>query len=72
MHTSTVLQLALFAASAVAAPARQHPMMHAKSPYNKDYRDPYDHKVDTYGKGIQPLPMVRTREGHGGLKTDYE
>ena len=28
------------------------------SPYTRKYRDPYDHKVDTVGDGMQPLPIV--------------
>jgi hypothetical protein len=58
MSISTVVSLALLAASAIAAPTRQHPLVHDKSPYNKDHYDPYDHKVDSYGEDIQPLPMV--------------
>lgn len=60
MHTSGLVSLALLAASAAAAPARQHPMIHSKSPYNKDFKDPYDHKIDTVGEGLQPLPIVCT------------
>ncbi|KAK5172693.1 uncharacterized protein LTR77_002813 [Saxophila tyrrhenica] len=57
MHTSSLVSLALLATSAVAAPARQHPLMHEKSPYRKDYKDPYDHKIDAVGDGLQPLPI---------------
>ena len=58
MHSKSLVSIALLAASAVAAPTRQHPLVHEKNPYNLDNRDPYDHKVDSYGEGFQPLPMV--------------
>ncbi|KAL9080358.1 MAG: hypothetical protein Q9159_007622 [Coniocarpon cinnabarinum] len=27
-------------------------------PFTRSHRDPYDHKVDTVGNGLQPLPIV--------------
>lgn len=36
--------------------------MDSNGPYNRKNRDPYDHKVDTYGKDWQPLPW---RNGDG-------
>jgi hypothetical protein len=32
------------------------------SPYTRKFRDPYDHKVDSYGDDLQPLPW---RNGDG-------
>ena len=58
MYSRNLLSVALLVASALAAPARQHPLVHEKNPYNLDNRDPYDRKVDSYGEGFQPLPMV--------------
>ncbi|KAK4497271.1 hypothetical protein PRZ48_011721 [Zasmidium cellare] len=51
-----LLSTLLLSASCWAAPA-QHPLVHAKSPYRKDYRDPYDHKIDAVGRDLQPEPM---------------
>lgn len=34
----------------------------SNNPYTPDYRDPYDHKVDSWGKGLHPLPY---RNGDG-------
>ena len=58
MHSGSIVSIALLAAAALAAPARQHPLVHEKNPYNKDFKDPYDHKVDSYAEGWQPLPIV--------------
>ena len=61
MRSQGLLSIALLAVSALAAPTRQHPLVHEESnPYNKDYSDPYDKKVDSVGRKIQPLPMVST------------
>ena len=58
MHSGSLVSIALLAASAIAAPVKQHPLVHETNPYNKDFRDPYDHKVDSQAEGFQPLPMV--------------
>jgi hypothetical protein len=34
----------------------------SNNPYTPEYRDPEDHKVDSYGEGLQPLPY---RNGDG-------
>lgn len=39
-----------------AGPHRGH---HGDDPFNKDFRDPYDHKIDTVAEDLQPLPIVR-------------
>ena len=61
MYSRSLFSLALLAVSALAAPTRQHPLVHETNPYSKDYRDPYDKKVDSVGKGIQPEPVVSKR-----------
>ena len=58
MYSRSLFSIALLAVSALAAPTRQHPLVHESNPYNKDYRDPYDKKIDAVGKGIQPEPVV--------------
>jgi hypothetical protein len=58
MHFSSLVSSALLAASAAAAPVKQHPLIHEKSPYYKDFKDPYDHKIDAVGDKLQPLPIV--------------
>ena len=58
MHSQSLVSLLLLSATALAAPTRQHPLVHDGSPYNKKYYDPYDKKFDSYGEGVQPLPMV--------------
>ena len=58
MHSLGLLSALLLSASRWAAPVQQHPLVHAKSPYRKDFRDPYDHKIDAIGRGLQPEPMV--------------
>ena len=38
---------------------RQYPLEHHQSPpYTPEHRDLYDHKIDTVGERIQPLPIV--------------
>lgn len=32
------------------------------SPYTRKHRDPYDHKIDSVGQDLEPLPW---RNGHG-------
>ncbi|KAK4612272.1 Oxalate decarboxylase OxdC [Fulvia fulva] len=61
MHISRVFPVLTLAASCLAAPA-QHPLVHGRNPYQKNFNHPYDHKVDSIGRGIQPEPM---RNGHG-------
>lgn len=63
MHTSNLL-LALLATAASAAPVDQYPLSKqppSRARYPFKY-DPYDRKHDTYGEGVQPLPV---RNGHG-------
>ncbi|KAK4944625.1 hypothetical protein LTR10_016059 [Elasticomyces elasticus] len=62
-----LLTLSLLASSCLAVPITewdQKPIADPESnnPYNPKYRDPYDHKVDSYGKNWQPLPW---RNGDG-------
>lgn len=62
MHSSSLL-LALLAAAASAAPVDQYPLSKPASGGRYPYKfDPYDRKHDTYGEGVQPLPV---RNGHG-------
>lgn len=61
MHFKSFVSLLSLSATALAAPAparHQHPLMHDGSPYNKKHYDPYDHKYDSYGEDVQPLPIV--------------
>ena len=58
MHSLNFVSLLLLSSTALGAPTRQHPLVHDRSPYNKDHNDPYDRKFDSYGEGVQPLPMV--------------
>lgn len=64
MHALTfVSTVLLIAAPVLAAPARQHPLVHSRpDPYRKDYQDQYDHKVDSIGKDLHPEPL---RNGDG-------
>jgi hypothetical protein len=60
MYTSELLCAATWLLTAVsAAPVEQQALANryppAKYPYDKD---PYDRKHDTYGDGVQPLPIV--------------
>lgn len=57
----------LFVSACLAVPIidrEQQPIrpVDSNGPYNRKNRDPYDHKVDTYGKDWQPLPW---RNGDG-------
>jgi hypothetical protein len=59
----------LLASTALAVPLsdwtqQQHPIAGPESngPYNPKNKDPYDHKVDSYGENLQPLPW---RNGEG-------
>ncbi|KIW59773.1 hypothetical protein PV05_00040 [Exophiala xenobiotica] len=61
----------LLASTALAVPLsdwtqqqQQHPITDPESngPYNPKHKDPYDHKVDSYGENLQPLPW---RNGEG-------
>ncbi|KAF1966450.1 Bicupin, oxalate decarboxylase/oxidase [Bimuria novae-zelandiae CBS 107.79] len=56
MHFSLVLALLGVGGRVWAAPQV------VKNPYTKDYRDPYDKKVDSYGDKLNPLPW---RNGAG-------
>lgn len=57
---SSVLVLALLSAAS-AAPVDQYPLAKASERY--PYKsDPFDRKHDTYGDGVQPLPV---RNGRG-------
>lgn len=63
MHSLSLLSTLLLSASwCLASPVRQHPLVHTQSPYQKDYKDPYDHKVDSIGRNLHPEPI---RNGDG-------
>ncbi|KAF7193223.1 Oxalate decarboxylase OxdC [Pseudocercospora fuligena] len=62
MHSLSLFASALLSASCLASPVRQHPLVHTQTPYRKDYNDPYDHKVDSIGRNLQPEPV---RNGDG-------
>jgi len=56
MHSSSIfLSAALLLTTCSAAPVDQQ-RLEEKYPYKTD---PYDRKHDTYGDGVQPLPVVR-------------
>lgn len=57
MRFESLVSLALLS-GALAAPTKQHPLVHKSAPYTHEYKDPYDSKLDTYGEEIQPLPIV--------------
>lgn len=60
MRSGSLVSVMLLAATALAAPTGQHPLIHRQSPYYKGFKDPYDHKIDSFGDKLQPLPIVRT------------
>ncbi|KXL46990.1 hypothetical protein M433DRAFT_3737 [Acidomyces richmondensis BFW] len=65
MHSSAILaSTALLFTACISAPVDQKPVGQrvVKSPYDRGYNDPYDRKHDTFGEGIQPLPI---RNGRG-------
>lgn len=60
MHSAGLVSCLLLVAASLAAPVKQHPLgSHKTSPFTKDHRDPYDRKVDSVGKKLQPEPYVR-------------
>lgn len=60
MYNSALL-LGMFYAATLAAPVDQHPLKHSHDRYPFK-NDPWDRKHDTYGDGVQPLPV---RNGDG-------
>ena len=64
LYPTVLATLALSLPASFAAPVDQYSLALGghyakhKSPYNLDNRDPYDRKVDSYGDGLQPEPMV--------------
>lgn len=53
----------IFTATSLAAPVKQHPLgSHHSTPFTPEHRDPYDRKVDSVGRKLQPLPY---RNGNG-------
>jgi len=49
----------IFTATSLAAPVKQHPLgSHHSTPFTPEHRDPYDRKVDSVGRKLQPLPYV--------------
>lgn len=58
MHSFGLASILLLSASCLAAPVRQHPLVHSQNPYRKDYYDPNDHKIDSIGRKLQPEPVV--------------
>ena len=71
MYTSNVLlSAALLLSTCSAAPIDQLPLEKheaAKYPFKND---PYDRKHDTYGDGVQPLPVVCFSQK--SLEVDYD
>ncbi|KAF2198993.1 oxalate decarboxylase oxdD [Delitschia confertaspora ATCC 74209] len=69
MHISTYVAVLSFCGTSLALPVDQKPLTgngHHAGPHGKPYtpghHDPYDGKIDTVGRGIQPLPW---RNGDG-------
>lgn len=58
MHSFGLASILLLSASCLAAPVRQHPLIHSQNPYRKDFYDPNDHKIDSIGRKLQPEPVV--------------
>lgn len=57
--SNLLLQLLLFITTlTVAAPTQQHPLNPRRNPYAPDFKDPYDHKVDSIGRKVRPEPVV--------------
>lgn len=57
-HSNVLLSAALLLSTCSAAPIEQLPL-ETKEPVGYPFRkDPYDRKHDTYGDGVQPLPVV--------------
>lgn len=66
LSATHALVTALLFHLAVAAPLTQRPLGGSsrshKNPYDPDYRDKYDHKIDAVGDDLDPLPY---RNGKG-------
>lgn len=60
MHLSSVfLSVTLILSTGVTAPVNQQPIEDTPAAHYPFKKDPYDRKHDTYGDGVQPLPVVR-------------
>jgi len=70
MHNSNfLLSAALLLSTCSAAPIEQLPL-ETKEPARYPFKnDPYDRKHDTYGDGVQPLPVVCTAKCNTSLIT---
>jgi hypothetical protein len=61
MYSSNVLlSAALLLSTCSAAPIEQLPLETKEAAGYPFKNDPYDRKHDTYGDGVQPLPVVST------------
>jgi hypothetical protein len=66
-NSNILLSAALLLSTCSAAPIEQLPL-ETKEPTRYPFKnDPYDRKHDTYGDGVQPLPVVRLAERNMAL-----
>lgn len=57
-NSNVLLSAALLLSTCSAAPIDQQPLEGHKPADYPFKKDPYDRKHDTYGDGVQPLPVV--------------
>jgi hypothetical protein len=57
-NSNVLLSAALLLSTCSAAPIEQLPLETQKAAGYPFKNDPYDRKHDTYGDGVQPLPVV--------------
>jgi hypothetical protein len=57
-NSNVLLSAALLLSACSAAPIEQLPLETKKAAGYPFKNDPYDRKHDTYGDGVQPLPVV--------------
>ena len=68
-NSNVLLSAALLLSTCSAAPIEQLPL-DTKEPARYPFKnDPYDRKHDTYGDGVQPLPVVCPAERNISLIT---
>lgn len=63
-NSNLLLSAALLLSSCSAAPVDQQPLEKDTSAHYPYKYDPYDRKHDTYGDGVQPLPVVGFVQSH--------
>jgi hypothetical protein len=69
-NSNVLLSAALLLSTCSAAPIEQLPLETQKAAGYPFKNDPYDRKHDTYGDGVQPLPVVCLAEHNTILITE--